>query len=375
MAFFMIKNTKQQLEFDRKMMRNSIRLAKKGWGFVGPNPLVGATIVKNGKIIGEGWHELFGREHAEINAINNATESIEGSTIYVNLEPCSHQGKTPACSVALIHHGFKQVVIATLDPNPLVSGNGAEMLQKANIEVKVGLLEKEALKLNERFFKFIQYKKPFVAIKIASSLDGKIATSWGDSKWITNEKSRAFAHLLRLQYSAILVGINTVLADDPTLTVRIKNTKNGNPLRIVLDSKLLIPLEANILDISQAPTLIATTNKASLEKIKQLESKGVEILICPEKHDKIDLHLLIDKLGNKGIDSLLVEGGGTVNFSFAKENLVDKIYAFIAPKLIGGKNAKTGVEGTGFEKLSNVINLKNLSYKKIENDLLIEAYT
>lgn len=371
----MAENTKQQNKFDRKMMRNSLRLAKKGCGSIAPNPLVGATIVKNGKIIGEGWHEKFGEAHAEINAIRNATDSVKGASIYVSLEPCSHQGKTPACSLALIQHGFKRVIIASLDPNPLVSGNGVKMLKQAGIKVEIGILEKEALKLNERFFKFIQTKRPFIAIKMASSLDGKIATSLGDSRWITNEKSRAFAHRLRLQYSSILVGINTVLSDDPNLNVRLKNIKTKNPLRIVLDSKLQIPLEAKILDISIAPTWIATIRQASSIKIKLLENLGVKVLVCPEKEGKIDLNFLLEELGKANIDSLLVEGGGTVNFSFAKEKLVDKVYAFLAPKLIGGKSAKTGMEGDGFASLSEVIDLKNLSYKKLKNDLLIEAYT
>lgn len=371
----MAENTKQQIIFDRKMMRNSLHLAKKGYGFVAPNPLVGATIVKNGKIIGEGWHEKFGEAHAEVKAINNATESVKGASIYVSLEPCSHQGKTPACSLTLIQHGFKRVIIASLDPNPLVSGKGVKMLKQAGIEVEVGILKKEALKLNERFFKFIQTKKPFVALKMATSLDGKIATYNGDSKWITNEKSRAFAHRLRLQYSSILVGINTVLTDDPSLNVRIKNIKTKNPLRIVLDSKLQIPLEAKILDISIAPTWIATTNQASSIKIKQLENLGLTVLVCPEKEGKIDLHFLLVELGKANIDSLIVEGGGTVNFGFAKEKLADKIYAFLAPKLIGGESAKTGMEGYGFALLSEVIELKNLSYKRMKNDLLIEAYT
>lgn len=371
----MTENAKQQLEFDRKMMRNSIRLAKKGSGFVAPNPLVGATIVKDSKIIGEGWHELFGEAHAEINAINKASESVKGSTIYVSLEPCSYQGKTPACSLALIQHNFKRVVIATLDPNPLVSGKGVKMLQQAGIEVEIGILEKQALKLNERFFKYIQTRKPFIAVKMASSLDGKIATFNGDSKWISNETSRIFTHHLRLQYSSILVGIDTVIADDPILNVRLNRRKIKNPLRIVLDSNLRIPLEAKILDVSIAPTLIATTQKASLDKIKKLESKGVRILVCPEMDGKIDLQFLVGKLGTESIDSILVEGGGTVNFSFAKKNLVDKVYAFIAPKLIGGVNAKTGMEGEGFANLSQTLELKNIHYKKLKNDLLIEAYT
>ncbi|MBN1651449.1 MAG: bifunctional diaminohydroxyphosphoribosylaminopyrimidine deaminase/5-amino-6-(5-phosphoribosylamino)uracil reductase RibD [Bacteroidales bacterium] len=371
----MTDTRKKQLEFDRKMMRNSLRLAKKGCGFVAPNPLVGATIVKNGHIIGEGWHQKYGEAHAEIDAIAKSTSSVEGATLYVNLEPCAHQGKTPACSLAIIQNKFKRVVIACLDPNPLVSGKGVNMLLQAGIEVDSGILEQEAFKLNERFFKYITHNKPFIALKMASSLDGKIATFSGDSKWISNEKSRAFAHLLRLQYSAILVGINTVLTDDPQLNVRLKNKKIKNPLRIVLDSQLQIPLEAKILNASLAPTWIATTQKQASDKSRILEHKGIRVLFCPEKEGKIDLHYLIEKLADENIDSLLVEGGGTVNFSFAQKKLVDKVYAFIAPKLIGGAHAKTSMEGVGFEKLSDSLQLKNLRYKKLENNLLIEAYT
>lgn len=371
----MSENTNRLNEFDRKMMRNCFSLAKKGLGFVSPNPLVGATIVKNEKIIAQGWHRNFGETHAEINAIHSASESVKDSTIYINLEPCSYHGKTPACSLELIRQGFRRVVIATLDPNPLVSGNGVKMLQNAGIIVDSGVLEKEALKLNERFFKYIQTNKPFIALKMAISLDGKIATATGKSKWITNEKSRRFAHRLRLKYAAVLVGINTVLADNPTLNVRLKNVKTKNPLRIVVDSQLRSPLEAKIFDTSVAPTWIATTPKADSAKIKLFENKGIRILICPEKESGIDLHFLTDSLAKEGIDSLLVEGGGTLNFSFLMEKLADKVYAFIAPKLIGGEKAKTAVEGKGFARLEDAAQLKKLSYKKFKNDLLIEAYT
>lgn len=364
----------QQTAFDKKMMRNCIRLAKKGNGFVSPNPLVGATIVKNGRIIGEGWHQKYGQAHAEINAIANASESVEGATIYVNLEPCSHQGKTPACSLALIQHKFKRVVIATPDPNPLVAGNGIQMLQKAGIEVTQGVLAQEATELNERFFKFIKTKKPFVALKIASSLDGKIATTTGESKWITNENARRYGHQLRQKYRAILVGINTVLADNPTLDIRLKNSKIANPVRIVLDSNLRIPLTANILKTATAPTWIATT-KAKREKIKKLQSMGVKVVQCPATRQGIDLNYLLDKIAEENIDSILVEGGGTVHFSFAEAKLVDKVYAFIAPKIIGGEKAKPSVGGKGFEKIQDVLELKNMKYRKIKNNLLIEAYS
>ncbi len=364
-----------QTDFDRKMMRNSLRLAKRGQGFVSPNPMVGATIVKNGEIIGEGWHEKYGEAHAEINAIHKATEPLVGATLYVSLEPCSHQGKTPACSLAIIQNKFSRVFIATLDSNPLVSGRGAKMLRQAGINVEIGLLEKEAKKLNEHFFHFIKTRRPFLALKTASSIDGKIATYQGESQWITNSDSRQYVHQLRRQYSAILVGINTVIADNPKLNIRLPKTKVRQPLRIVLDSSLRIPLDAKILNTSSSETWVASTPKASPRKIKQLENLGVKVLICPEENGQIDLHFLIEALGKANIDSLLIEGGGNVNFSFLKAQLVDKIYAFIAPILIGGSEAKTSLEGSGFSKLSDAISINNIHYRRFKNDLLIEAYT
>jgi diaminohydroxyphosphoribosylaminopyrimidine deaminase/5-amino-6-(5-phosphoribosylamino)uracil reductase len=364
-----------QTYFNRKMMRNCLRLAKRGQGFVSPNPMVGATIVKNGRIIGEGWHEKFGEAHAEINAIRNATESVEGATLYVSLEPCSHQGKTPACSLAIIQSKFSRVFIATLDSNPLVSGRGAKMLRQAGIAVEIGLLEKEAQKLNEHFFHFIKTKRPFVALKTASSIDGKIATKRGESQWITNSYSRQYVHQLRRQYSAILVGINTVMTDNPKLTIRLRKTKVKQPLRIVLDSSLRIPLHSEILNNEVSNTWVACTSKASTQKIKQLENLGVKVIICPEENGQVDLHFLMERLGKANIDSLLVEGGGSVNFSFLKAQLVDKVYAFIAPILIGGTEAKTSLEGSGFAKLSEAISLNHMHYRRFKNDLLIEAYT
>ncbi len=370
----MSENKVNNAGFHRKIMRHTLRLAKKGRGFTAPNPMVGATIVKDGKIIGEGWHEVFGGPHAEINAIRKAGEPVRDATLYVSLEPCSYHGKTPACSPEIIKQGFKKVIVATLDPNPLVAGRGVEMLRNAGIEVETGLLEAEARQLNERFFKFIQTQIPFVAVKTAASLDGKIATSTGDSKWITNEFSRNFVHQLRNDYMAVMVGVNTVLKDNPLLTCRIRQKKPKQPIRIIVDSQLKTPENAPILDTREAPTWIATTARSDKQKRAFLKRKGVELILCPEKDGHVDLTFLMAEIGKKGIDSILSEGGGTLNFSLFQQKLADKVYAFIAPKIIGGKEAITPVEGAGFKEITQAPELKRISYKRFGDDVLIEAY-
>jgi len=370
----MSENKVNDTGFDRKIMLHTLRLAKKGRGFTAPNPMVGATIVKDGKIIGEGWHEVFGGPHAEINAIRKARESVKDATLYVSLEPCSYHGKTPACSLEIIKQGFKKVFVATPDPNPLVAGRGVEMLRHAGIEVETGLLETEARQLNERFFKFIQTQIPFTAVKTAASLDGKIATSTGDSKWITNELSRKFVHQLRNDYMAVMVGINTVLKDKPLLTCRIGQKKMKQPIRIIVDSQLKTPENAPVLDTRVAPTWIATTARSDKQKRAFLKQKGIELILCPERDGHVDMVFLMAEIGKRGIDSVLVEGGGTLNFSLFQQQLADKVYAFIAPKIIGGKEAITSVEGAGFAQIAQAPELKRISYKRFGNDVLIEAY-
>ncbi|GMT45583.1 MAG: riboflavin biosynthesis protein RibD [bacterium] len=355
-------------------MRHTLHLAKKGRGFTAPNPMVGATIVKDGKIIGEGWHELFGGPHAEINAMRKAVEPVRDATLYVSLEPCSYYGKTPACSPEIIKQGFKKVVVAILDPNPLVAGRGVELLRHAGIEVKTGLLEAEARQLNERFFKFIQTQIPFVAVKTAASLDGKIATSTGDSKWITNELSRRFVHQLRNDYMAVMVGVNTVLKDNPLLTSRIRSKKTKQPIRIIVDSQLKTPENAPVLDTRVAPAWMAVTARSDKQKRAFLQQKGIEIILCPEKDGHVDMAFLMAEIGKKGIDSVLVEGGGTLNFSLFQQQQADKVYAFIAPKIIGGKEAITPVEGAGFKEIAQVPELKQVNCRRFGNDVLIEAY-
>lgn len=352
-------------------MKRAIELAIYGTGQTAPNPLVGAVIVKNNQIIGEGWHEKFGGPHAEINAFRSLKESAEGATLYVTLEPCSHYGKTPPCVEAIIEHKIGKVVIAMIDPNPLVAGNGVEILRKNGIEVSTGLLKEEAEKINEPFIKFITTKRPLMILKTAMTLDGKIATSLGDSRWISSETSRAYTHSLRNKYSGIMVGIGTVLTDNPTLTAR----PGVDPHRIIVDSSARIPLNSNVLNLpeSEGQTIIATTERASKDKIKALEEKGAKVLILPEKDAHVDLEALIVELGRLSIDSVLVEGGAELNFSLLQMGLIDKVISFIAPKIVGGRNAKTPVGGEGIPVMNRAIHLKNPTVMTMECDVVIEG--
>lgn len=354
-------------------MNRAIVLAEKGMGFVNPNPMVGAVIVKEGQVIGEGYHEKYGGPHAEVNAINNATENVAGATMYVTLEPCSHYGKTPPCVNAILEHQIKKVVIGMTDPNPLVSGRGIELLKANGIEVITGILEKEVSKLNEIFIKYITTDFPFVIMKTAMTLDGKIASTTGDSKWITNESSRAYVHELRHMVSGIMVGIGTVEADNPYLTAR--NTRGIDPVRIIVDTKARIALETNILNNdSKAKTIIATTELANRAKLKMLQEKGAEIIITPIKNNQVDLKFLFKEIKKLGIDSVLLEGGANMNYSALEEQLVDKVYTFIAPKMLGGSLAKTPVGGKGVTTIDQAFLLENMEILKLSDDLMITGY-
>lgn len=360
---------------DEFYMKRALELASKGIGKTSPNPLVGAVVVKNGKIIGEGYHEYYGGPHAEVNAIENATEDVEGATIYVTLEPCSHFGKTPPCAELLVRKKIFKAVIAMVDPNPKVSGKGVEILRQNNIETVVGILEDEAKKVNEIFVKYIQEKIPFCILKTAMTMDGKIATKTGESMWITNEKSRYHVHELRNRVSGIMVGINTIINDNPSLTTRLKEG-GTDAVRIIVDSSLKIPLNSNVLKLnSPKKTIIATTEKADKDKIKQLsEIENVQVVIVPMKNAQVDLVYLFQWLGSIGIDSLLVEGGSTLNFSILKEGLADIVITFIAPKILGGSESKTPVGGEGFEKLKDAVLLNSINISTFDEDIMIEAY-
>jgi len=357
---------------DEKYMEKALELAKKGIGKVNPNPLVGAVIVKNGEIIGEGYHECYGEYHAERNAVKNAVKSVEGSTIYVTLEPCAHYGKTPPCVDLIIEKKFKKVVIGMLDPNELVSGKSIEKLKQHGIEVVVGVKEDDCKKMNEIFIKYITSKIPFVILKSGMSLDGKIATYTGESKWITSKESREDSQNLRNRLSSIMVGVNTVIADDPELTCRVNNEKKL--IRIVVDTNLRIPLDSKLVENNDRLTIVATTLKSDVNKKQTLRELGVKVIEVPEKNGKVNLKELVKCLGQEGIDSILIEGGGTLNFSALQENIVDKVIFYIAPKILGGENSKSCIAGIGFSALDNAVNLKDISYRKIGEDLVVEGY-
>lgn len=350
----------------------AIKLALKGEGKVNPNPLVGAVIVKNNKIIGSGYHEQYGKEHAERNAVKSCNKNMEGSTIYVTLEPCFHFGRQPPCVDMIIEKKIRRVVIGMIDPNPLVSGKSIEKLRENNIEVTVGVREKECKKLNEIFIKYITSKIPFVLLKAGMSLDGKIATYTGESKWITCEESRKDAHNLRNKLYAIMVGINTVILDDPELTCRIKGGRN--PIKIIVDSSLRIPIDSKVVKINPYLTIIATTEKADENKKRILEDMGISIITTSLKNNKVDLSELLQAIGEKNIDSILIEGGSELNFSALEEGIVDKIRFYIAPKILGGDKSKSSIGGQGFSRLYDCINLNEISYKNINDDLIVEGY-
>lgn len=356
------------MDNDIKFLKESLKLAKKGQGWTHPNPMVGAIIVKNDCIIGKGFHRKAGEAHAEIEALNSLTKNPRGATLYLNLEPCSFFGKTPPCVNEIIQMGIKRVICSTLDPNPRVFGKGKAALEKAGIEVIVGILENEARILNEAFFTYHEKKRPFVALKFASSLDGKMATKTGNSKWITNEKARIYGRGLRGQYQAVLVGINTILADNPNLGTRIKGKKD--PIRIILDPRLRIPEDADVL--RNKNVILVTTVKADRFKKNQLEKIGFTILTFDSEF--INIQKLLSKLKEKGIISVLVEGGGNTLGNFIDFKLVDKVYVFKAPILIGGKGT-IGIEGNGIEIIQNALHLKHISYKKFGDNLLTIGYT
>ena len=368
-------------------MQRAIALAKKGAGFVNPNPMVGCVVVKDNEIITEGYHEYYGGLHAERNALTNTAADCKDATLYVTLEPCCHHGKTPPCTDIIIEKGIKKVVVGLLDPNPLVSGKGISILQDAGIEVVTGVEEDKIKELNKVFLKYIKTKRPYVILKTAMTLDGKIASHTGDSKWITNEKSRQLVHKLRSEMMGIVAGIGTVKADNPMLNCRLENqqpTANGQkpnihqPIRIIVDTKASISLDSNIVKTAnEYRTILAvgqqTTDKGQQSKTDILKSLNVEILQCEEKDGHVDINDLMIKLGQKGIDSLLLEGGSCLNAAFLEAGCVDEVYAFIAPKIIGGEHSKSPIGGKGIELMRDAITFDKIEIEQIENDILIKG--
>lgn len=358
------------LSYDEKYMRLAMQLAGNAIGRTSPNPLVGAVIVKDNRVVGCGWHRKAGTPHAEVHALNQAGELAQSADVYVTLEPCAYYGKTPPCAKALVEAKVKNVYGGLLDVNPKVAGKGFKILEDAGIHVEYGFLQDELRKQNEVFFKWIEHKKPFVVLKAAMTLDGKIATATGQSKWITNETSRAYGYKLRDIYDGIMVGINTVIEDNPMLTARVDGGKN--PIRIVVDSSLKIDINANVVQDKSAKTIIATTDKADKDKILKLQAQDVDVIVVDkDKNDKVDIEKLLDILGQQNICSILVEGGATLSGSFVAKKLVDKVYFFIAPKIVGGKEAKTPVAGTGILNLQEALALKDIQIEKLEEDILI----
>lgn len=359
---------------DQEYMLRAIQLAKKGEGWTNPNPMVGAVIVKDGRIIGEGYHKKCGELHAERNAIASLTESAEGATIYVTLEPCCHYGKTPPCTEAIIEQKIKKVVIGSRDPNPKVAGKGAQILRESGITVVQDFMREECDRLNPVFFHYITTKTPYVVMKYAMTLDGKIATKTGASKWITGETARQEVQHMRHRYMGIMAGIGTVLADDPMLNVRVEGWKS--PVRIVCDSSLRIPLDSQIVrSAKEYRTIVAYAgreeNEEITKKIEQLHAKGVDTVCCSDEKGQIDLKKLMTYLGNEGIDSILLEGGGTLNDSALRAGIVKEVHCFIAPKLFGGKNSKTPVEGIGIGLPSEALKLKCTDICRIGEDIRI----
>ena len=357
---------------DEDYMREALRLAENARGRTSPNPLVGAVIVREGRIIAAGWHRKAGTEHAEIHALRMAGELARGATLYVTLEPCSHYGRTGPCVRAVIEAGIRRVVAAMVDPNPLVGGQGIKLLEEAGIETECGILEEEARRQNEVFLKWVTTRTPFVWLKLAMSLDGRIATAGGESRWITGEASRQRGHVMRDQVDGILVGIGTVLADDPQLTARLSGGGH-NPCRIVLDSQARTPLSVKILRDSAAPVLIAVTDTAPAERVMALKQAGAEILCCGAGA-RVDLQRLMQQLGEREICSLLVEGGGTVNFAFLQAGLIDKVTVFLAPKLLGGRRALGAVAGEGFLHLTDAVELTDVQLEPLAEDICLTGY-
>lgn len=358
-------------------MRRALELARKGEGHTSPNPMVGCVVVKDGRIISEGYHEKYGEFHAERNALTRCTEDTAGADLYVTLEPCCHQGKTPPCTDIIIEKKIARVFVGSMDSNPLVAGKGVQILRDHGIYVETGILDAECRKLNEVFYHYIATKTPFVVMKYAMTLDGKIACATGDSKWVTGEIARMQVHRMRGRYRGIMVGIGTVLADDPMLNCRVEG--GVDPVRIICDSNLHIPTESQIVKTaSDIETIVACSQEAleserKQEKIRRLKEARIQIIGTEGAHG-VNLVELMKKLGGQNIDSILLEGGGTLNASALEDGIVNKVYAYIAGKLIGGMDARSPVEGMGIDRMADAITLQNVEIEKLGDDFCIVGY-
>lgn len=360
---------------DTHFMQLALELAARGQGTTSPNPMVGAVIVKDGKIIGRGYHKAAGSAHAEVSAIDDAGNAARGATLYVTLEPCNHTGRTPPCTEKILNAGIGRVVVAMQDPNPDVRGGGNRYLSEKGIDVITGVCKTKAMLLNESFIKYVTTGRPFVTLKWAATLDGRIATSTGDSRWVTGAESRAFVHRMRHASDAILVGINTVRQDDPSLTARLEKTAGKDPTRIVLDTTLSIATNAKMLNQrSNAGTFIITGNNISEKKKKKIESLGARVITAQLKKKRIDIEALMSRLGKMEITSLLIEGGGEIIASALEAGIVDKVNLFYAPKILGGNDGVPVCRGKGPEKMSSAIHVKDVGLHRFGEDIMLEGY-
>jgi diaminohydroxyphosphoribosylaminopyrimidine deaminase/5-amino-6-(5-phosphoribosylamino)uracil reductase len=364
------------ISVDTKFMKEALRQARRGLGRTSPNPAVGAVIVRNGKVISGSYHKKAGCPHAEVEVLKKLGKNIQKDDIlYVTLEPCNHYGKTPPCTKAILESGIRTVVIGTRDPNPGVQGGGCEFLRGKGVEVVTGVLEDECRQLNEVFFKYISSNRPFVIVKSALTLDGWSATVTGDSKWITNEESRQFVHRLRDRIDVVMVGVGTVLSDNPQLTTRLSHGRGRDPIRLIVDTELKTPLNANVINHSSlADTILVVGPNVSSQHIEKYQKKGVSVIVCPTKNGRIDLNALMDILGKMSLSSLLVEGGASIIGSIIRERLVDKFYIFKSPKILGGDDGIAMAEGTGPREMSRCISLSKIQTKRFADDILIVGY-
>lgn len=359
---------------DETFMKMALELAEQGRGWTSPNPMVGAVIVKDGKVVGKGFHRAAGGPHAEIHAIHEAGDKARGATLYVSLEPCNHMGRTPPCTEAILRSGIKRVVAGMRDPDPRVTGGGLAFLESRGLEVSVDVCQDLCHRLNEVFIKYVTTSLPFVILKCAATIDGCIATHSGDSKWISNPLSRQFVHELRHAVDAIMVGIGTVLKDNPRLTTRLEGREGKDPTRIVLDTYLSIPEDAKLLHLSSdSDTFIVTGNAAPVEKRSGLEELGIRFLALDDNEGQIDLTALVKELGRMGITSLLIEGGSRVNGSALRAGIVDKVYMFYAPKIYGGAGTPI-CAGPGPDLMEQSMSLKEITVHRFKDDVMIEGY-
>lgn len=361
------------MKTDQYFMNLALELAATAKGKTNPNPLVGAIIVKDGMVVGSGLHRKAGEPHAEVHAFRMAGEHAKDATLYVTLEPCSHYGKTPPCAELVKNSGVRRVVIAMKDPNPLVAGRGIKILKEAGIEIEVGIMEQEARLLNERFIHNMVTSTPFIISKVAMTLDGKLAAYNGHSKWVTGSEARESVHHLRDETDAIMVGIGTVLADNPQLTTRLPEG-GKNPIRIILDSNLRIPVDANLTDTTEAQTWIVTGEEADQNKLALLKEKGVQFIFINKDDTGLNLQLVLQRLFERGVTDILLEGGSELNGAFLRAGLINKFLVYIAPKLLGGRNSLTPFAGVDSESMNEALNVEIHSIENYGKDVCITAY-